>query len=532
MKKDKNEIIVKIPLGTVGMKLASVLPVLGHSISMPCGGNGTCGKCRVKVLKGKLTDKNGVPLIPDENGTVPACKAYCSKECTHIAIRNPVGRGLELPTEDAGNDGPFGIALDIGTTTIAAAKVNLKTRKIAATASCLNPQAAFGADVISRITAASAGHLNELQSSVTKAVRELLEKLLPGFGSDAEAPPDMTVAGNATMLHLFAGISPEGMGRYPFTPAFRDARVIPGKELGLPVNGITLLPSISAFDGGDITAGMYSLEFGRSDAPKLLLDIGTNAEMVLDIGSEKRPAEGPGRLLATSAAAGPAFEGANISCGTGGVAGAVCSVRAIDGHLIYRTVGNAPANGICGSGLLDFTAFLLRSGLLEKDGRLRLFGAPAVLSGSHDTSPELRIYPQGGLAKPEAVPSVMLTQGDIRQIQLAKSAIYAGTETLLAAADYTPESFIAAGGRVFIAGGFGFYMNPENAAVIGMIPECFKYRTETVGNTALKGAVAALCDENALSIMKELSESASAINLEDYEVFAKGFIEHTVFPAT
>lgn len=515
-----------IPPSAAGERLSDVLARMGHPVSSPCGGRGKCGKCRVTVLDGQFLTKSGDPIKADADGAVLACQAVCPPDGAEVLANDMDGTGLSLGASGSAADtGLYGYALDIGTTTIAAVRVGLPDGQVCASASCLNPQQAFGADVISRIGAAARGQLGGLQACVLDAVRGLLDRLRPDV--PGTALPPLTVAGNATMLHLFAGVSPEGMGHYPFTPAFTDVRVMTGQELGLPVGKVTLLPSVSAFVGGDITAGMQVCGIGQSASPALLLDIGTNGEMVLDTGK--------GDLIGTSTAAGPALEGANISCGMGGVAGAVCSVRKDDTdpdlcrNLVFRTIGDAPAQGLCGSGLLDFTARLLENGDVDETGYLDTDDDEddryINLIGRWETA--------AGITEQAVVlPDVRLTQKDIREIQLAKSAIRAGLEALLDEAGLTPEDFTAAGGMVYLAGGLGYYMDPVSAVRIGMLPDCFLDRLIPAGNTALKGAVAALADPAALDRMSALSHDCRVIDLEKSEVFNDGFIEYMMFPET
>lgn len=511
-----------IPPSAAGERLSDVLARMGHPVSSPCGGRGVCGKCRVTVLRGRFLTKNGDALQTDADGTVLACQAVCPADGAEVLANDMDGQGLSLgASETAADTDRYGYALDIGTTTIAAVRVGLPDGRVLASASCLNPQQAFGADVISRIGAATRGQLSDLQACVLGAVRGLLDRLRPDV--PGTTLPPLAVAGNATMLHLFAGVSPEGMGHYPFTPTFTDVRVMDGTELGLPVGKVTLLPSVSAFVGGDITAGMQVCGIGQSASPALLLDIGTNGEMVLDTGK--------GDLICASTAAGPALEGANISCGMGGVAGAVCSVRK-DGddpdlNLVFRTIGDAPAQGLCGSGLLDFTARLLENGDVDETGYLDTDDDEDCryinLIGRWETA--------AGITEQAVVlPDVRLTQKDIREVQLAKSAIRAGLEALLDEAGLTPEDFTAAGGTVYLAGGLGYYMDPKSAVCIGMLPGCFLDRLIPAGNTALKGAVAALTDPAALERMTALSHDCRVIDLEKSEVFNDGFIEYMMFP--
>lgn len=554
---------ILIPPSASGERLTEFLSRHGIAVSAPCGGRGVCKKCRVQVISGQfLSCMTGEKLTPDAEGYILACQAICPSDGAEITAFDTTGDGLTVSTLTASSlsistlnasaiasaetvpqlsaakgrtealpDGSTrapsdGIALDIGTTTLAAARVERATGRVSATASCLNPQQSFGADVISRIGACKEGQLPAMQACLLAAVRELIGRLFPEMstaGTDADtaadALPDLSVAGNATMLHIFCGISPEGMGTYPFTPAFTEARTLSGTELGLPVRTITVLPSVSAFVGGDITAGMLVCGLGQSPVPSLLLDIGTNGEMVLDTGTA-----GGNRLIATSTAAGPALEGANISCGMGGVAGAVSRVTpgALPDTLVYQTVGDAPARGICGCGLIDLCARLLDLTVMDETGYLD--DDPYVLSGAHRTS--------AGLASAGDTP-VELTQKDIREVQLAKSALRAGMEALLDAAGLNVRTFTAAGGKVYIAGGLGYYLDPVSAVRIGLLPPAFLASPETVtpvGNTALAGAIRVLTDASALARMSDLAAHCTCIELNRSPVFNDGFIEYMLFP--
>lgn len=508
---------ITIPSSSAGTRLKDYLTENGIKISAPCGGRGVCKKCLVKVVSGGFVSAvNGEELAPDENGNILACQAVCTSGGAEIAADEIAGDGLTCSgaayEEREDNGAAYGIALDIGTTTLASALVNLESGKVAATASCLNPQQSYGADVISRIEAAKNGKLSTMQSCLVKAVRGLIEKLVP---NDCEIK-SLAAAGNTTMLHIFSGTSPVSMGAYPFTPVFTDARTLDGSELGLNVGKVTLLPSVSAFVGGDITAGMYVLKLGKSNVPTLLLDIGTNGEMVLDTGKERG-----NRLISTSTAAGPALEGANISCGMDGVAGAVSQVeRGSSGELRYKTIGDTAARGICGCGLIDLCARLLEDETIDESGYL---DDEFTLSGIHVTK-------SGEIDEGET--AVTITQKDIREIQLAKSAIRAGIEALLDSAGMDVGSFVSSGGRVCIAGGLGYYLNPVSAAKIGLLPEEFVESNivSAVGNTSLAGACGALSDCTAIEQMSRTAKSCESMELNRSNVFNDGFIEYMMFP--
>lgn len=508
-----DHITVRIPAQAAGMRLSDYLTEQGYSVNFPCGGRGTCGKCRVQVISGSFF-AYGQPeeaYLPDGEGYLLACRAVCTD--TGAEIRLPITDGIGLTAYQNSNasavgDGVgYGIALDIGTTTLAAALVDRQSGAILATASRHNPQKSYGADVISRINACREGHLADLQGCLLSAVKDMIDQLISACpGAD---PDVMTVAGNTTMLHIFAGVSPESMGSYPFTPQFIESKTLNGAELGLPLLTVILLPSISAFVGSDVVGGLYTAAPAEQALPTLLIDVGTNGEMILSTGSERG-----GRLLSASTAAGPALEGANISCGMGGVAGAVSWVSGDAVAPIFRTVEDAPAVGLCGCGLIDLVAYLLESGELDESGYLD--DDPYCLCGIHERA-EDRISVET---------PVLLTGKDVREFQLAKSAIRAGIEALLDAADLSVSDL----DRIYLAGGMGYYLNPRSAIRVGLLPEISPRKVEAIGNSALAGAVACLTASDAISKMTALAATCESYELATSAVFMEQFIEQMMFP--
>jgi len=306
----------------------------------------------------------------------------------------------------------------------------------------------------------------------------------------------MTLAGNPTMLHLFCGVSPAGMGAYPFTPAFTDTQRLAGSELNLPVDHVTLLPSISAFIGGDITAGMLSLGITDHDEPVLLVDMGTNGEMILFTGKKHGA-----KLYGTSTAAGPALEGAGISTGVGGIKGAVCGVKFNGFSLEVETIDHAPPVGICGSGLIDLIALLLGQGILDETGYLE-----------EDPFPYAK--------------DLTLTGGDIRAFQLAKSALRAGMEVLCETAGVSPREL----SHICIAGGLGYYMNVHSAVTVGLLPDCPRQNMTAIGNSALQGAAKALCDPSLISQIARDAATCETVELNLSPSFSDKFMEYMMFP--
>lgn len=506
-----------VPAEARGQRLSGYLASIHAPLRADCGGRGVCGKCAVTLLHGSVSaDAEGkVPLLPDKNGKILACRAFICGEA-EVLLPDTDGEGLtafaadgkkDLPetekTAETGKTG-YGVALDIGTTTLAASLVDRSSGRVLASVSRLNPQRSFGADVMSRITA-SEHALTDMKEAVIHAARAMTEQLrekIPGA-----VPETMTAVGNPTMLHLFCGEDPRGMGAYPFTPVFTEKRTYTGEALGLPFGEVVLLPSASAFIGSDITAGAAAaFDMGTAAAPVLFIDIGTNGEILLYTGTDRG-----GRLYGASAAAGPAMEGAGISCGVGGIPGAVCAVRWENGDRCPKieTVGNAAPVGVCGSGLIDLIAVLLDRGIIDETGYLDddpfvFYEDPTVPGGAE----------------------LSLTQEDIRQFQLAKSAIRAGIEALLAHAGLTAEDV----GAVYIAGGLGFYMHTESAVRCGLLPELFADRTKAVGNTALAGAGRALCMDAFGEKVRHIAETCEVIELNASRVFNEAFIESMLFP--
>ena len=474
-----------------GDSLLSVLRKGGVFIPAACGGTGSCGKCRVKLLSGSVTGTS-----PDINGLVPSCHARIASDIviehfgesnTHLLTASPVRTPESL-----------GAVLDLGTTTLALRISDLSSGEVVGECTSLNPQAAYGADVLSRIHAAVNGEGVALQRLITEKIKGMIEQ---SVGKDAQIHR-MTVAANPTMLHLFLGIDPSPIGTYPFTPAFRDTQRIDGKVLGLPIDEVITLPFSHAYVGGDITAGVLHCKLRESGKSALLIDIGTNGEMVL---SHK------GSLICASAAAGPALEGASIECGTGGVTGAISHVQHVMGELRLETVGSTVPAGICGSGLCDLIALLLREGLIDESG---------AWDSTSDSSLAARLLKDRFYLSP----TVYLSQKDIRQFQLAKAAISAGIKTLLHESGVAPDEIE----EVYIAGGMGYYIHPESAHITGLLPYFENARITAVGNASLSGA--ALCfDPIALWKAEETARQMKHLELSFSEKFRNAYIEDMMF---
>lgn len=504
---------ITVPPEAAGKKLSQWLIDQGIALPAACGGRGVCGKCRVKVLQGQFLLPTGEILLPDENGNILSCRAFCTGEAAVIELESSCGGGLVdfVPSKnETVKSSGWAIALDIGTTTVCAALIDRSEGKVIETFSCLNPQQVYGADVITRIAACGEGKLKDLHQLIIKSTNEAIDKFArryPGY-----KPDHLFVAGNTTMLHLFCGISPESMGVYPFTPQFTRRVEYSGQALGLKIQSVTVLPSASAFIGSDVVCGMLISNMTAQEGASLLMDIGTNGEMVLC-------SQGTNKILTTaSTAAGPALEGANISCGVGGISGAVSSVTlGEDGRLFFKTIDDAEPIGICGSGLIDLIGAMLALEVLDETGALEedVFG----FTGTH-------LNREGKIIHTFDAPVFILTQKDIREFQLAKSAIRAGIEALV----YENGLDFSGLDKVYIAGGLGYYINIESAVNVGMLPAQFKEKTVLLGNSSLGGAVSAATSKTSMDRLDFLAESCILFELNRSAKFNEAFIEDMFFP--
>ncbi|MBE6931182.1 MAG: DUF4445 domain-containing protein [Ruminococcaceae bacterium] len=504
-----SENIIHIPVSAKGMKLSEWLAENGYPVHADCGGRGKCGKCRVRVLDGSFADaETGETMEVGADGWILSCRAVCTEEA-QIGLPENSGEGLvnfaadsKKITQSAAPSGiRYGVALDVGTTTLAAALVNMESGEILDTASGLNPQKSFGADVMSRISACAEGHLDSLQKLIINAANALIDKLV----KDREIlfVDMLTVAGNPTMAHLFCGVSPEGMGAYPFMPAFTEMKKLDGAELGLHAARVIVLPSASAFIGGDVIAGVLESGMLDEEEPTVIMDVGTNGEMILHTGLSHG-----GELIAVSTAAGPAMEGAGISCGVGGIPGAISAVHlGKDDRLTLKTIGDQPPLGVCGSGLIDLVAALLMRGDVDETGFVE--DEPVTVAEADDHHEE-----------------IALTQADVRAFQLAKSALRAGLEALCA--DHGLEASELS--KLYLAGGLGYYMDINSAVTVGLLPEELGVRVKTVGNTALAGAITCLTDEKAIGKLSRIAAGIRTVELNQSKTFNEGFIEYMMFP--
>lgn len=430
----------------------------------------------------------------------------------------------------------YDIAVDIGTTTLALQLIECSAGNAIHTVSAVNSQRVYGADVISRIQASIDGKKEELQNCIRRDLQNGIQKLLQETGTAMEQIGRIAIGGNTTMGHLLMGYDCDTLGVYPFTPVNIDFIKGSAQEiLGaggpvmkvdmadenaakrgmayMPAENITadsehlrsdviLLPGISTYVGGDITAGLYACGFAASDEICLLVDLGTNGEMAL--GNKDK-------ILVTSTAAGPAFEGGNITWGTGSIPGAICSVKLDGTDVDIQTIGSQPPQGICGTGVVETTAELVREEFVEDSGMLD--------EDYFDDGFPLAKTPDGR--------EIVFTQKDVREIQLAKAAVRAGMETLLLRYGISKAEV----SKVYIAGGFGYKLNIEKAIAIGMIPEEFADCTVAVGNSSLAGAAKYLRNEDGEAVLRDLVEKSEEIALSSDKDFNEFYMDSMFFEA-
>jgi uncharacterized 2Fe-2S/4Fe-4S cluster protein (DUF4445 family) len=453
--------ILLVPNGTI---LSEVLFQAKEHMEHPCGGRGICKKCLVRV--------NGEEEL--------ACQYRIDSD---ITVEIPEAGELISETgiqtsERLTNDLTF--VLDLGTTTLAMALVSLNDRCTIRVKTSTNPQRTLGADIMTRIDFCRRNGAEKLKGILIEEINSLISS----FG--VPQIERLYVAGNTTMLHLLLGVDCSTIGVAPYTPAFLSKQCRAADDVGVQgVRIVELLPSIAAFVGADLVAGLNCVEMPEDGKYSLLVDLGTNAEILL-FSKES--------ILCTAAAAGPCFEGANISCGMSATRGAIFAYA--DGAA--QTIESVQPKGICGTGLFDVVAELLRKEIVDATGFME----------------------EGSFA---VAPNIQITQGDIRQFQLAKAAVCAGIQTLM------QKQGVESGciDTVYISGGFSAKINLENAIRTGLIPEELGDKCKCINNSCLQGAVRYACEQNNL---EALIKQAVYVDLSSDSTFADLFVSNMLFP--
>ena len=486
-----------------GESLLEALRRAGVAVPASCGGRGTCGRCRV-LLDGE---------------SVLACRTAVSRDAA-VTLREQSGGqilgGGEAPSERGAPDpgtgtvardaepSELGLAVDIGTTTIVAELLDLRSGAQLGTAAAWKAQAPYGADVISRCQYCME-HPDGTET-LRAVIRAQVRGLALQLGAEPESLRRCFVAGNTVMQHLYAGLSPAGIAVAPFRPAALFIGDEPKEE------GLSYAPCAAGYVGGDILAGLLASGLSRKAEHSLFLDIGTNGEMALG------GAEG---FVGCAVASGPAFEGVGISCGMAGIDGAVSHVRWDGGAPEWDVIGGTEARGLCGSGLIDLLAVLIEKRVVSGSGLL--YGPEEAPEGFEDRLGEDENGNGIFFLTPDR--RVFLTAADVRKLQLAKAAVAAGIAVLLKEAGLRAEEV----DRLYLAGGFGTYMDVRSAAVIGMIPACLAERTVLLGNSSLAGAREALLHPEAREALEKIRMNFRYLELSGNAGFNEEYPEQMFF---
>jgi uncharacterized 2Fe-2S/4Fe-4S cluster protein (DUF4445 family) len=534
-----------------GTSIAEASRAAGIPVETPCNGALICGKCKVKLSAEDLprVKQDGAHLLSEAERAEGCVLACAARVCGDIRVTRLAGDAraetqilqsgasfdftlapeidkVFAPERDetvvrAGGaprgaekgdtrDALYSVVVDIGTTTLAAELVDMTGGETRATRSAVNPQTAYGQDVLSRIKFASEPQgLAKLHGLIRGEINAMTAGLCERAGVPADRVYELALCGNTVMLHLVMGLDPSPLGRVPFVSRLRGGESFDAAESGFAISPLGLVylpPIISAYVGADISAGILAAQLHKREGRSLFIDIGTNGEMVV---------ADNGRLCAASTAAGPAFEGMNIRFGMRAATGAIEYFKiGTEGEPSLRTIGDAPPTGICGSGLIDIVGELVANGVIEETGRFAKAGAlPPSLAD--------RMCEADGKAAFSVAPGILLTQQDVRQVQLAKGALRAGVETLLAIIETSAEAL----DRVLIAGAFGYRLRAESLINTGLLPAAFAGKIEFLGNTSQSGGRAFLLNSAHRAEIAAIVRETESIELANRADFNDLFID-------
>jgi uncharacterized 2Fe-2S/4Fe-4S cluster protein (DUF4445 family) len=498
---------------TTGMSLLEALMQQSIFLRSDCGGKGKCGKCRVH----KETDLGSYEPIESCLYTINADISIkipeSSMQPSYIMSKAPVKFPAAFKNQFSNVKIPdsYGIAVDLGTTTIAVYLCNMPQGKVVSSLAVKNPQAVYGDDIMSRIGVIGQRqkNLGKLQNLVVKSIEWGITELLSAFGNGKNSISRMMVVGNPTMIHILAGVDPQSIGISPYEPAFYDAKHFHSKQLGFGINGVSIqtLPQVSGFIGGDILAAALAVEFEKQPDGTLLIDLGTNGELLL---------KNKEQHFATSCATGPAFEGASLSCGMQAIPGAIKSIEIdTDQNIVRYSIINpqqssiTKPSGICGAGVINSVAQFCEKQIIAPGGAFRSGESGYILV------PENKDYGQ---------PGVYISQKDIRSVQLGKSALISGIEFLLKEAGLDKPQ------KIIIAGAFGSHLNKLDLIRLGMIPKIDLEKIEMAGNSAGTGAIMTLCNAQYLDRAEQMAKKIETVDLACNVDFQEVFIRNLNFP--
>jgi len=527
----------EVPRGSTLLDAARLAGVYLNSL---CGGDGTCGKCKVHVQTPAAPGGDRKALAAGER-TVLACRERADGD---VVVTVPQEAGLRAARILVGidtHDGPhttaagsfpfdppvptpadapaqhFGLAVDVGTTTVVAHLVDYSTRETAGAEATYNSQMTFGEDYIRRIMYAESNDAYpELQRLIARDIDGLVTALASRFGIKRTDILALYAAGNTAMIHLLLGRDAGWIRRGQDRPDELAPPPCPAADLGIhiaPGGLLHALPAVGAYVGADIVAGVLATALYDAPDLALLIDIGTNGEIVLG---------GREWMACASSSAGPAFEGAGIRCGMRATAGAIERFSvADDGTFRHRTVDGGPPVGLCGSGLLDLVAEFFRAGVIDRTGRF-----------ARDDDPRLRDGPDGPemvlVAAAEERAEIVITQADILNLIRSKAGVYAAVQALLEATGRRPDEVQT----IYVAGGFGNYLDPEKAMRIGLLPDVPIERIRFVGNSSIAGAKMALMSRAALGKAEEIAGRMTYFDLMTHPGYMDAFIRANFLPHT
>jgi len=502
--------------------LTQVLRREGLALNTRCGEKGLCDGCLIDRVgpDGQVEQWRACQLTPAEleqrmsqaEIRIPrrSLLAHDPQVVSNFKLRVPWADDPLIPDRRADVDRPLGLAVDLGTTTVAMMLIDLRNGRVLGRNAMFNQQMEFGDDVLTRINLCP-DSLEVLQKAVVaNTLVPLVERTLESAGRDAADLVSYAIVGNTTMLHLLAGVDPTPLGLAPFTAAFLDHRVYGATDLGLPGDGeVHLLPGAAAYVGADLIAGCLATGQAYDERTTLLVDVGTNGEIIL---------KHDDRLEGCATAAGPAFEGAKLSAGMRAADGAIehLDFEGDNLDIAVEVIGDIEAVGVCGSAYLDLLAGGRRIGLLNDAGRFDL-EHPAIEPGYG--SRQLTLARADGRV-------VGVSEIDIASLLQAKAAIGAGIVSLLARRKITPDRVDA----VYLAGGFGRHIRPASAVGCGLLPGFRPEQVEAVGNSALAGAYLALLDRTTLDEMSRIAERIEVVELNLEPDFQNNYIEHLALP--
>lgn len=478
-------------MSLVDISFVEAMKQLGINFYRPCGGAGKCMSCAVRFMYGapEITsaDERAIDFNDLRNGWRLGCKCVITKDCKIQVPKSLVSEIMSPDTLIADENLPLdktniAIAIDIGTTTIATAVVDLRTGKILRQNNCTNSQTSYGADVMSRIKAAMEGKDVELMDAVRDDLIGLGTKIV---GKDY-LMHRIVISGNTVMTHLILHYPVDGLANYPFVPYTLDS-----VRFAHDYKDIFFMPGISAFIGGDIMAGLFYLKKKRNPKNFLFVDLGTNAEIVLYDGKE---------YLCTSASAGPALEGANLSCGVASVRGAINHLSISEGKVKYTTIGGEAPIGICGSGVIDLISELFRNDIIDSGGLL------------------IDKYSETGFPVTD---NIVISGEDIQQVLLAKSAIFSAI-TLLVKESSIEMADIE---HLYVSGGLGASIGVWSAAGIHIFPQELIGKFEAAGNTSLLGDIAFITDQDE-DVLKEIKDNSRVIYMATNPAFEELFLQN------